>query len=125
MQELIEAAKIAAKNSHSPYSKYKVGCAVLTESGEIYSGCNIENASYSAGICAERTAAAKAIASGARKLKAIAVYADSDILPLPCGVCLQFLSEFASGDLAVFLSSNSGQKQYKFSELMPMPFKLS
>ena len=86
-QKLIDTAKRAAKNAYCPYSGYAVGAAVLTDDGNIYDGCNIENASYSLTICAERVALFKAIADGHKKITAVCVYSDGGKLPYPCGAC--------------------------------------
>jgi len=118
---LIKAAKEASKNSYSPYSEYAVGAAVLTEKG-IFTGTNVENASYGATMCAERVALFCAVAEGARQVLALAVYA-APSLPYPCGMCLQALSEFTSAEAPVLLSSDSEEKAYIFKDLFPHPFK--
>ncbi|MBR2069296.1 MAG: cytidine deaminase [Candidatus Gastranaerophilales bacterium] len=92
---LLEDAKKASKHSYSPYSKFSVGASILYESGEIYTGCNVENASYGLSLCAERNAMASAIAKGeTSKIKAIAIYSPNQTLCMPCGACRQWLSEF-------------------------------
>ncbi len=91
---LAEAQKYRAK-AYAPYSQYQVGAAILTKSGRIYGGCNIENASYAASICAERVAVARAVADGEREFVALAVVADGPEPSSPCGICRQFLAEFA------------------------------
>ena len=128
--ELIQLAFLAAKQSYSPYSNYRVGAALLTESGEIFTGCNIENASYPVGICAERTAAAKAVAAGERGFEAIAIiaYAESDgpsraNYAFPCGMCRQFLNEFALPGMQVYVAqSESDYREYTLEELLPESF---
>lgn len=90
--ELVDAARTARRNAYAPYSKFQVGAAVLTESGEIFAGCNVENASYGLTICAERVAAAAAVAAGHVKLAAVAVVTPGG--HAPCGACRQFLAEF-------------------------------
>jgi cytidine deaminase len=104
-KELLAAAVKAAENSYSPYSHFRVGAALMAENGKVYTGCNIENASYSLTICAERTAVFKAVSEGVTKFKAIAIAGSSDSdfsKPCPpCGACLQVLSEFCGNDLAV------------------------
>ncbi|XP_023307154.2 cytidine deaminase-like [Lucilia cuprina] len=96
IQELIMAAVEARKNAYCPYSNFAVGAAIRTADGSIYTGCNIENGAYTAGICAERTAAAKAISEGKRDFVACAVVASQEgVFTTPCGVCRQFLAEFA------------------------------
>ncbi|HCZ07488.1 MAG: cytidine deaminase [Thermotogota bacterium] len=118
---LIEEARNVARNSYSPYSRFRVGAAVLSKSGKIYRGTNIENASYGLTICAERVALSAAISEGEREFEAIAVYVDSPKPSSPCGACRQFMSEF--GDFKVFLVSSSGEiKETSVSELLPMGF---
>lgn len=91
--ELMARADAARENSYSPYSRYRVGCAILASSGEIYAGANIENASYGATICAERAAVCNMVMGGDRKIEALAVFTDD--AGFPCGICLQVLIEFA------------------------------
>ena len=125
-KELIEAAKEASSQSYSPYSKFKVGAALLCDDGELFIGCNVENASYSATCCAERTALFSAVAAGKRSFKKIAVAGSSDgafaIITQPCGVCLQALSEFCSGEFEVLLTDKSGIRKMKLSDFLPYPF---
>ena len=104
--KLIEEAKRALENAYAPYSKFRVGAAILTESGNIYKGCNVENASFGAAICAERTAATSAIAAeGKVGFKEIAIASESEQPAPPCGICRQFLSEFTEPDVQVYLVS--------------------
>ena len=119
---LIEAAMRAKNNSYSPYSNFRVGAALLTKTGKIFTGCNIENSSYSLTICAERTAIFKAVSEGQRNFKAIAISSDmKEIIP-PCGACRQVLMDLAS-DIDVILSgSNNKPIIIKLSKLLPMPF---
>ena len=119
---LTEAAKEAVKHTYSPYSHFGVGAA-LWAGGRIYTGTNIENASYSMTICAERVAVFYAIFSGERDLQAICVYHNGEQLPYPCGACLQVLSEFCS-DMDVLLISDKEKKKCKLSDLLPTGFKL-
>src|SRR3954463_3809420 len=93
-QHLEKAARDAAANSYSPYSKFRVGAAVLTGSGKIFQGCNVENASYGLSNCAERTAIFAAVAAGERILKAVAVYTPTQVPTSPCGACRQVINEF-------------------------------
>ena len=124
-RELFAEAVKAAENSYSPYSKFRVGAALLTEDGRVFTGCNIENASYSLTICAERTAVFKAVSEGVTKFKAIAVAgsADEDFSKPcpPCGACLQVLGEFCGDGLAVILSNG----WYKLSDFLPIRFDSS
>lgn len=123
-KELFAEAVKAAEKSYSPYSHFRVGAALLTEDGRVFTGCNIENASYSLTICAERTAVFKAVSEGVTKFKAIAVAgsADGDFSKPcpPCGACLQVLSEFCWDGLAVILSNG----WYKLSDFLPIRFEL-
>lgn len=100
---LINEALLMRQRAYVPYSSFTVGAALLCDDGRIYGGCNIENASYPATICAERTAAVKAISSGAKEILALCVCACAKRFPYPCGVCRQFLNEFISRDIPVLL----------------------
>ena len=118
---LIDAALKARKSSYSPYSSYSVGAALLTESGEIYTGTNIENAAYPMSICAERVAAFKAISTEDRDFKAIAVVTRDG--GFPCGACRQVLSEFGLG-VEVIIADNQGiiLEESTVSDLLPGAF---
>ena len=123
--KLINEALEAQKNAYAPYSKFKVGAAILTETGNIYKGCNVENASLGASICAERNAATTAIAQeGKVSFKAIAIASTSEDPAPPCGICRQFLSEFTDTEAPVYLvSAKSGKtKEFSFGKLMPESF---
>ena len=120
-QKLIDTAKRAAKNAYCPYSGYAVGAAVLTDDGNIYDGCNIENASYSLTICAERVALFKAIADGHKKITAVCVYSDGGKLPYPCGACRQTLSEFAE-DACVVVTDGKEEVRTTLKALLPNKF---
>lgn len=127
---LVEKALEARKMSYSPYSHFQVGAAILTGSGKIYTGANIENASYGATICAERTAAVKAIFEGERRFAAIAIAgspegtAEEDfVYSYPCGICRQFLREFALSDMVVYVKGPGNEiKESTLSELLPASF---
>ncbi len=121
---LINAAKDAMERSYSPYSKFKVGAALLADDGKIYKGCNIENSSYGATICAERTAIFKAVSEGARGIIKIAIVSSSGEHTFPCGICRQVLVEFAREDTVVLLEGSGGTtvEEYALSELMPYAF---
>jgi cytidine deaminase len=124
-EELVKKAKEAMKNSYSPYSKFRVGAAVLAASGKIYTGVNIENAAYWPSLCAERTAIFKAVSEGERKFKAIAVVVEGNEPSAPCGGCRQVLHEFsmAGDDIDVVMSCTGGKVVIKkLSELLPLPF---
>lgn len=124
-RKLVEKAKEAMKNSYSPYSNFSVGAALMTDKGNVYTGCNVENASYGATICAERTAALKAISEGERKIEHLAIVSSSGDLTFPCGICRQFLSEFMEEDGRIILEDkNDTIKTYTLSQLLPESFKL-
>ncbi len=119
---LVSKAREALEKSYAPYSLLKVGAAVKADSGKIYTGCNVENASYGLTVCAERIAIFSAIANGERKLEAIAIVSDDIPEPLPCGACLQVMNEF--GIQRVLVGRNSGYETFTLDELLPKPFKL-
>ena len=123
--DLVARALAARLHAHAPYSKYPVGAAVLATSGRIYTGCNVENASYGLCICAERVATVKAVSEGDNLFRAIAIVtADGG---MPCGACRQFLSEFCGVDLPLLiLNSNRANDivQLTLGELFPLPFEL-
>lgn len=123
IEMLVESAREAMYNAYAPYSEYRVGAALLGANGRIYVGCNVENASYPIGICAERVAAASAVADGVRSFLAIAVFAEGESLPYPCGMCRQFLAEF-SPDMDVIAVSDGGLESKKLNELLPCAFSL-
>ena len=118
---LIEIARNTRENAYAPYSDYKVGAALLTAEGTVYSGCNVENAAYGMSICAERTAVVKAISEGVREFEAIAVVTED--AGTPCGACRQFLSEFGS-DIMVILADTRGKYTIAtVGELLPYAFE--
>jgi len=119
---LIRAAQRAMKNAHAPYSKFLVGAAVQTESGEIYSGCNIENSSYSLTICAERVALFKAVSESHRKFKAIAVAASAKDFVSPCGACRQVIHDLGGNIDVILTNSRGATKLLKMNDLLPFPF---
>ena len=123
-QKLADLAKEIAKKAHAPYSNFRVGAALITDSGNIYTGCNIENASYPATICAEDVAVFKAISEGETKINTLAVAcidAESDTAIFPCGISRQRMSEFNTDNVIVV--NNDGYKKYKFSDILPFDFK--
>lgn len=126
-EELCKIAVKAMENSYSPYSNYKVGVALLTEDGKVYTGCNIENASYSATVCAERTAFFKAVSEGVHDFVKIAVAGGekgkiSGEFP-PCGICRQVMSEFCGPDFEILAVKENGEfTKYLLSELLPFSF---
>jgi cytidine deaminase len=123
-KELVKMAMEEKYKAYAPYSKFRVGASVLTENGKIYTGINIENASFGATICAERTAIAKAVSNGDLKIEAVAVASDSEELIFPCGICIQVLLEFGKEDTIILCSDSKGNfKEYELRELMPYYFK--
>ena len=122
LQSLIEAAKQARLQSVAPFSDFKVGAAVRTESGKVYTGCNIESASYGLTVCAERVAIWKALSEGERKFTELAVVADTDTLTPPCGTCRQIIWEFARGAKIVFANLSGQNEQFDIAELLPHAF---
>ncbi len=123
-RKLIAAAASARRNAHAPYSKFRVGAALLTKSGKVYTGVNVENASYGLTNCAERVAVGKAVSEGHRKFQAIAVAAPGTALS-PCGACRQVLAEF--GEMVVICADSRNTRRVRIhllSELLPHAFKL-
>ncbi len=125
IEQLIISAKEVKEKAYAPYSNFHVGAALLTADGEIYTGCNVENGSFSATNCAERTAIFKAVSEGKTAFEAIAVLADKAMTP-PCGVCLQVMAEFCDPKtFQVILADEEGEyRVYKLYELMPVSFSL-
>lgn len=124
MKYPIEQAFSAKSRAYAPYSNFKVGAALLCKDGTVYTGCNIENASYPVTLCAERVALASAVSAGQREFVAIVITGGDDYC-YPCGMCRQALSEFVDGEFKVVLAKSLTQsKVYKFSELFPEGFVL-
>ena len=122
-KELISIAKRAAEYAYAPYSEFYVGAALLTEDGQVFTGCNIENASYGATNCAERTAIFKAVSEGYRKFSRIAIIAKNGSTAYPCGICLQVMHEFMP-EGTVILQKDGAIVSYILSELLPNGFTL-
>lgn len=128
-KEDIELAKQARQNAYAPYSNYYVGAALRTKSGRIYLGCNIENHGIQ-GICAERTAFAKALSKGEREFESITIVGgmhgkEATEICMPCGYCRQFMSEFVDKDFKIFvIGENNEVEQYTMDELLPHGFKI-
>jgi len=121
-KKLINEAEKIRKRAYTPYSKFKVGAAVLCVDGKIFTGCNIENASFGLAVCAERVAIFKAISEGSTKFKAIAVVGDTDKPCSPCGACRQVISEFGE-DIPLIMANLKGDvKIKKIKELLPEAF---
>jgi cytidine deaminase len=124
---LLESARDAALNAYAPYSNYQVGAALLCADGKVFTGCNIENASYGLTNCAERTAVFTAIAAGRKDFVALAVVADGESMPYPCGACRQVLREFCCGELSVYTARAGALDDYEvvsIGELLPHSFKM-
>ncbi len=121
-EKLIAAAKGARLRAHEPYSHFKVGAAVETVDGQVFTGCNIENATYGLTVCAERVAIFKAVSEGHKKFARIAVVTDTEKLTPPCGACRQIIWELC-GDIEIILGNLEGKtKSYRTSKLFPNPF---
>ncbi len=122
---LIAAARQARENAHAPFSNFRVGAALRANSGRIYTGCNVENATYGLTVCAERVAIFKAISEGERGFNAVAVVTHTDVLTPPCGACRQIIWEFC-GDVEVILANLKGKTEvHRMSALFPRPFDSS
>ena len=122
MNTLAAAALRARENAHAPYSHFKVGAALEDAAGNVFTGCNIENATYGLTVCAERVAVFKAISEGGRKFARIAIAADTEVLTPPCGACRQILWEFC-GDIELNLVNPAGKSEtVRLSSIFPRPF---
>jgi cytidine deaminase len=123
LAELVAAARAVREHAYAPYSRFLVGAALRAENGQVFVGCNVENASYGATICAERAAIFSMIAAGQRVITAVAVFTDADTLAMPCGLCRQVISEFQRG--ARLVVANPRQRRVLgFAEIFPEPFVL-
>ena len=126
--ELIERAHQAAQHAYAPYSGFAVGVALLSSDGEVFTGCNIENGSFGATCCAERTAFFKAVSEGVYDFDAIAVVGgkDGDFTQLcpPCGICRQVMAEFCAPDFKIILRDGKNVQTYTLSDLLPLTFSL-
>lgn len=120
--ELLANAKSAMEYAYVPYSRFKVGAAILTGSGKIYTGCNIENASYGATNCAERTAIFKAVSEGETSIQAIAIVGGAGEHTYPCGICRQVISEFMKEGDFIFEDGKGGMKIIAFNDMFPYTF---
>jgi len=121
IQELVRRARETMDKAYAPYSRFRVGAALLTKSGRIFTGCNVENASYGLTNCAERTAVFKAVSEGEKEVAALALIADTDDYCVPCGACRQVMAEF--GDFPVIQANRAGEhKISNVAELLPGAF---
>ncbi len=124
--KLLEAAAAVRENAYAPYSGFAVGAALLTDSGRVFVGCNVENGAFAPSLCAERAAVAAAVAAGEREFAAIAVIADGSDYCYPCGVCRQVLSEFCDDAFVIFAAKTVRDfKVYRLEELLPHGFFLN
>ncbi len=127
MDDLIRAARAVREHAYAPYSRYRVGAAVLADNGKIYAGANVENASYGLSICAERNAVSAAVLDGARRVLACAVVTQSDPPAAPCGMCRQTLAEFAPADpeavRVALVGTGGARRDATLAELLPLSFR--
>jgi cytidine deaminase len=122
---LVDAAVAVRNNAHAPFSRFKVGAAVRAQSGSVFSGCNVENRSFGATICAERFAVGAAISAGETKIEAVVVVTDTSPPSPPCGLCLQVLAEFGDADLQMLLRNLQGDElEARLGDFLPHPFQL-
>lgn len=122
MQELIDKAQAAYQQAYVPYSHYPVGSAALFSSGKIYSGCNVENASYGLTVCAERNAVFQAVAQGERELQGIAIAVPTNDFPSPCGACRQVIREFAVECPVILINGQGKTRMMSLKALLPESF---
>lgn len=122
LDALVPQALEVRKNAYAPYSNFKVGAALLGESGRVYLGCNVENSSYGLCVCAERTAIARAIADGEQSFRGIVIATQSELPSPPCGMCRQTLSEFAQHMPVVLVNDKGARIDTSLDELFPMSF---
>ena len=122
-KELVAVARLAAENAYVPYSNFPVGAALECPDGRVFTGCNVENAAYGSTICAERTAAVKAVSEGHKSFRRIAVWGNSKSFCWPCGACRQFLAEFGREDMTVLVGQANGDfVSMTLAELLPHTF---
>lgn len=124
-KQLVEAAKKALETAYVPYSKFRVGAAILTKSGKVYTGCNVEIASFGATNCAERTAIFKAVSEEGRvAIAKIAIASDEEDFIYPCGICRQVMAEFADDEMELICSKKNGEyKTIRFGDILPNAFR--
>ncbi|MCU0634134.1 MAG: cytidine deaminase [Gemmatimonadaceae bacterium] len=119
---LVDAARDAMTRAYAPYSGYRVGAALRARDGSVITGCNVENASYPAGICAERVALSAAVAQGHREFDAIAICVDAVTPASPCGICRQVLAEFAPQLVITSATTRGARREWTLDALLPVPF---
>ncbi|WP_054691876.1 cytidine deaminase [Syntrophomonas palmitatica] len=123
-EELIAKARQAQQNAYAPYSGFKVGAALLSGDGKVFTGCNVENASYGLSVCAERTAIFKAVSEGIKEFAAMAIAGSGEGFIYPCGACLQVLAEFAPEIKLIITDEKNRSKEYNLQEMLPRLFVL-
>lgn len=124
IKEAYKESLLVRLNSHSPYSQFKVGAALVLEDGDIVRGCNVENVSFGATVCAERIAIFRAITEGKREFSFMVISTDLVVPAPPCAICLQVMSEFCKPDFKIYLANLSEiSKEYTLSDLLPLAFK--
>jgi len=127
VKALLGAAKDAATNAHAPYSQYRVGAAIQAGDGRMFTGCNVENASYGLSICAERVAVFLAVAGNCRDFAAVGIVSANTAVPFPCGACRQVLAEFCSAEFKIYVAAENSLKTFQaltLGELLPNAFSL-
>ncbi|MEO7037423.1 MAG: cytidine deaminase [Polyangiaceae bacterium] len=122
-EALVAAARAVREHAYAPYSSFKVGAALRAANGALYVGCNVENASYGATICAERNAILAMVAAGQRSIASIAVFTDAETLAMPCGLCRQVIAEFQH-DAELIVANPRQERVLPFSQIFPEPFVL-
>lgn len=121
MESLVQSASAVRENAHAPYSGFRVGASVLAASGKVYVGCNVENASYGATLCAERAALAGMVAAGETRAAAVAIFVDADEPAMPCGICRQVIAELGP-DAEIVTATPRARKRSTIGNLLPEPF---
>ena len=125
ISQLLQAATKAREAAYASYSGFAVGAAIIVGGGAIFTGCNVENASYGLTVCAERVAISKAVSEGERDIVAVGIVAPGESPAVPCGACLQVMSEFGGPEMIVVCATPDGEHQeYRLGELLPKPFEL-
>lgn len=119
---MLEAARAAMERAYAPYSGFRVGAALLARDGGVFAGCNVENASYPVGLCAERAALAAAVATGAREFDALVIVTETPRPCPPCGMCRQALAEFGEDLRVVLVGSGGAEAEYRLGDLLPEAF---
>lgn len=123
LADLVARARAARELAYAPYSRFLVGAALRAENGQVFVGCNVENASYGATICAERSAILAMVAAGQRRIESLAVFTDAETLAMPCGLCRQVISEFQH-DARLVVANPRQQRVLEFTQIFPEPFVL-